>query len=155
MSIIPKQQTIEELFSVNKSYYIDFYQRDYQWRKKHVEKLLEDLFYRFDLEYKPNIDSTDEVISNYDWYYLNSYVTNEYNGNTYIVDGQQRLTTITLILIKLRHLAVKFEMENMPGFIEKHITGKTKHGFRFWMGDGDRERSLGICLKKVQRLLMS
>ncbi len=142
MSIIPKQQTINELFSVNKSYYIDFYQRDYQWRKEHVEKLLEDLFYRFNLEYKPNVDITDEVISNYDWYYLNSYVTNEYNGNTYIVDGQQRLTTITLILIKLRHLAFKFEMKYTPGYIEEHITGKTKHGLRFWMGDGDREKAL-------------
>ena len=52
MSIKPKEQNINELFSINKQYYIDFYQRDYKWRREHIEKLLEDLLYRFGLEYK-------------------------------------------------------------------------------------------------------
>ena len=142
MSINTKEQNINELFSINRQYYIDFYQRDYKWRKEHVEKLLEDLFYRFGLEYRPTGDVDEEAISKYDWYYLNAYVTNEYNGNTYIVDGQQRLTTLTLILIKLYHLSKQWELENLYGFIEAHIAGKTLTGKKFWMGYGDRQRLL-------------
>lgn len=138
MSINTKEQNINELFSINKQYHIDFYQRDYKWRKEHIEKLLEDLFYRFGLEYKPDGDVTEEAISKYDWYYLNAYVANEYNGNTYIVDGQQRLTSITLILIKLYHLAKQFEIENLTGFLEAHIAGKTLTGHKFWMGHNNR-----------------
>jgi len=91
MDINTKEHNINELFSINRQYFIDFYQRDYQWRKEHIEKLLEDLFYRFGIEYKPSHDANEETVSKYDWYYLNAYVTNEYNGNIFIVDGQQRL----------------------------------------------------------------
>ena len=101
MSIQPIKRTIEDIFRVSRPYYIDFYQRDYKWGKEHIDKLLEDLFYRFELEYNENIDPTPKSISKYDWYYLSAYVTNEYNGETFIVDGQQRLTSITLVLIKL------------------------------------------------------
>jgi len=139
MSIQPKEQNINELFSINKQYFIDFYQRDYQWRKEHVEKLMEDLFHRFSLDYKPDSDVNEEAISKYDWYYLNAYVTNEYNGNTFIVDGQQRLTSLTLILIKLYHLAVKYNEENLRGFLEEHIAGKSLTGHKFWMGQDIRK----------------
>lgn len=139
MSINTKEQNINELFSINKQYFIDFYQRDYQWRKEHVEKLLEDLFYRFSLEYRPDSDVSEEAISKYDWYYLNAYVTNEYNGNTFIVDGQQRLTSLTLILIKLYHLSKQWDLHNLYRFIEAHIAGKTLTGHKFWMGHDNRK----------------
>lgn len=139
MSINTKEQNINELFSINKQYFIDFYQRDYQWRKEHVEKLLEDLFYRFSLEYRPDSDVSEEAISKYDWYYLNAYVTNEYNGNTFIVDGQQRLASLTLILIKLYHLSKQWDLHNLYGFIEAHIAGKTLTGHKFWMGQDNRK----------------
>jgi uncharacterized protein with ParB-like and HNH nuclease domain len=59
MSINTKEQNINELFSINRQYYIDFYQRDYQWRKEHIEKLMEDLFHRFNLEYNPEAEVTE------------------------------------------------------------------------------------------------
>lgn len=74
MTINPTKQNITELFSGGKHYYIDFYQRDYQWKPDEMGRLLDDLFYRFDLEYKPHLDPTDETISRFDWYYLNAYV---------------------------------------------------------------------------------
>lgn len=39
----------------------------------------------------------------YSWYYLNVYITNRVEGKSYIVDGQQRLSTLTLIATKLYH----------------------------------------------------
>ena len=38
-------------------------------------------------------------------------MTNNINGKKYIVDGQQRLTTLTLISIALFHLSKKLKLE--------------------------------------------
>lgn len=138
MSITPQKNSIMQIFSINKQYYLDFYQRDYQWKKPHVDKLLEDLFYRFELEYKTELDVTPEAVSRFDWYYLNAYVTNDFQGKTFIVDGQQRLTTLTLILIKLYHLTKSFTSERSD-VVKEQIMGAGLMGPTFWMGHGDRQ----------------
>jgi uncharacterized protein with ParB-like and HNH nuclease domain len=138
MSITPQKNSIMQIFSINKQYYLDFYQRDYQWKKPHVDKLLEDLFYRFELDYKTDLDVTPEAVSRFDWYYLNAYVTNDFQGKTFIVDGQQRLTTLTLILIKLYHLAKSFQSERSD-VVKEQIMGAGLMGPTFWMGHGDRQ----------------
>ena len=53
-------------------------------------------------------------------------------GRVYVVDGQQRLTTLTLILIQLRRLANELNSELIQWIGEKIAghTGKTK---KFWM----------------------
>lgn len=96
INVSPVQQNLDIVFS-NITYWIDFYQRDYKWNKDPVVRLLDDVFYKFNLEYetKKDLDPKAEIIAaKYPWYYLNTYVTNVINGKTYIVDGQQRLTTL-------------------------------------------------------------
>lgn len=151
MDINTKEHNINELFSINRQYFIDFYQRDYQWRKEHITKLLEDLFYRFGLEYKPSHDASEETISKYDWYYLNAYVTNEYNGNIFIVDGQQRLTSLALILIKLFHLANHYNLDDICEFIKEHISGMSLNGRKFWMGHNIRKDVLEDLFKNAEQ----
>ena len=46
MSVTSFPQTIEEVFSTT-TYYIDFYQRQYKWDREPVERLLDDIFYKF------------------------------------------------------------------------------------------------------------
>jgi len=124
MDIQPDKQNIDKVFS-NITYYIDFYQRDYKWTKEPVETLLNDIFYIFDNEYKKYKDfdiEIEKLIEKFKWYYLNTYVTNKSDGKVYIVDGQQRLTTITLILMKLYHMAQEFD-SNYKGWIESKIIG--------------------------------
>lgn len=143
MSILPQKRDITSLFSTGKPYYIDFYQRDYKWKREHIKKLLEDLFYRFNLDYNKELDINEQVISRYDWYYLNTYVTNIYNGHSFIVDGQQRFTSLTLILIKLYHLTKNYpELSNLSEFISDRIAGKTPTGREYWMGHNDRKVAL-------------
>lgn len=143
MSILPQKKDITALFSTGKPYYIDFYQRDYKWKKEHIKKLLEDLFYRFNQDYRPDIDIKPEVISKYDWYYLNTYVTNVYRGNSYIVDGQQRFTSLALILIKLYHLTQSYQqLKNLSEFISDRVAGRTPTGREYWMGQNGRKEAL-------------
>ncbi|MFQ6404329.1 DUF262 domain-containing protein [Methylophilus sp. 'Pure River'] len=134
MDVQPDTQNIDKLFS-NRTYYIDFYQRQYKWTSEPVKQLLDDTLYKFNEEYNKykNISlPLDQVINKYSWYYINTYVTNLVNGKLYVVDGQQRLTTLTLILIKLKHLAKKFNSE-LEGWVGQKIVGLSGYKTDFWM----------------------
>lgn len=141
MSINAQPVVIDDIF-INKRYYIDFYQREYKWEKEHVIKLLEDIFYKFQNEYKEEMDTNLEAVIEYSWYYMNAYMTNSYGGKTFIVDGQQRFTTITLILIKLYHLCKKYELDERSEWIKNKIFGTGAEGKSYWMGDNNRDKVL-------------
>ena len=155
MDISPDKQNIDRVFS-NTTYYIDFYQRQYKWSEEPVKRLLEDVFYKFNEEYKKHKDSDiplDQLISKYSWYYLNTYVTNLVDGKIFIVDGQQRLTTITLILIKLKHLA-ESNKSDLTDWIKNKITGHSGFKREFWMNHEIHKTSMqglldGIALDTI------
>ncbi len=136
-------RNISEVFR-GKRYYIDFYQREYKWTKETVKILLDDIFYKFDPIYKnkSNLDITAEAISEYPWYYLNTYITNDNNGKAYIVDGQQRLTTITLILIQLFHIAKKYDDKLVIDLTSQLVYTTTPFGYEYSMGDRNRSHIL-------------
>lgn len=142
MSIQSTSRTIHQLFGTK--YAIDFYQRDYKWEQPHVETLLNDIFFRFETNYDPNVDANEKSISQYDWYYLSTYITNQQDGQQFIVDGQQRLTTITLILIKLYHLAQLHGNEGHQDWLRQNIYGAVPSGRAFWMGakEGTNDETL-------------
>jgi len=134
MDIAPDKQNVDRVFS-NTTYYIDFYQRDYRWTDEPVKRLLDDIFFKYNEQYEhsKDLDPGKETISaHYPWYYLNTYVTNVVDGRVYIVDGQQRLTTLSLILIKLFHLAKQYESK-LGGWIETKIAGQSGFEREFWM----------------------
>ncbi|MDY0129863.1 MAG: DUF262 domain-containing protein [Methanosarcina vacuolata] len=91
-------KTLRELFTGVK-YTIHYYQREYMWGKKQIEELIEDLTSEF-LEYYSEEDSLKDV-SYYGHYFMGSIVLTD-NENA-IIDGQQRLTSLTLLLIYLYH----------------------------------------------------
>lgn len=103
-TIEPEKQSVKVCLS-RKSYYIDFYQREYVWGKETTQTLLDDIFYIFELSYNEhkNSEISKNIMEKYSWYYLNVYITNRVEGKSYIVDGQQRLSTLTLIATKLYH----------------------------------------------------
>ena len=134
MDISPDKQNIDSVFS-NTVYHIDFYQRDYKWSSAPVQRLLDDIYYHFGETYQKHadVDPSDETIAEYyPWYYLNTYVTNTIKGRVYVVDGQQRLTTLTLMLIKLHHLAKHYESDTAD-WLRSKIAGYSGKGRKFWM----------------------
>ncbi|MCQ2369330.1 MAG: DUF262 domain-containing protein [Paludibacteraceae bacterium] len=145
MDVSPLNQNIDTLFS-NTTYYIDFYQRQYKWDSVPVIRLLDDVFYKFTEEHKRFAQSSipsDQIITRYSWYYMNTYVTNldEESNRLYIVDGQQRLTTLTLILIKLYHQADSFQSD-LKDWIADKIVGRSGYKKTFWLNHEIHEPTL-------------
>ena len=95
------QQSIFALFSDKKTdFLIPDYQRPYAWTEDECETLWDDIFnFAFPNNNKDEFSSDDE-------YYLGPIVTFKNNkGKLEIIDGQQRLTTLMLLL---RAFYVKF-----------------------------------------------
>lgn len=134
MDVTPEKQNLDKVFS-STTYFIDFYQRQYKWGEEPVSRLLDDIFYKFNQQYlrfhKSSID-LDKLIESYPWYYLNTYVTNVVDGKTFVVDGQQRLTTLTLILINLYQIA-RYYNSRLKDWILTKIAGSSGFKKEFWM----------------------
>jgi uncharacterized protein with ParB-like and HNH nuclease domain len=125
MKNILELKTINELQQHN--FYIPSYQRGYRWTENEVKDLLNDIS-----EFTPRLinDDTDEKT----WYCLQPIVVKK-KGNGYfeVIDGQQRLTTIYLILhymnSRLREPEKTFDLnyetrENSKSFL-KNLTKET------------------------------
>ena len=96
-----KGRTVRELLKGVK-YAIDFYQRDYKWQSKQIRELVDDLGDRFMLDHETG--NPREAVDEYGHYFLGSIIVSKRDGFNYLVDGQQRLTSLSLLLIYLRNL---------------------------------------------------
>ncbi|MEH2244796.1 DUF262 domain-containing protein [Nostoc sp.] len=94
-------KTIRELLSGNK-YAIDYYQREYKWQTKQLQELLEDLAGKFLNDFEPSHER--QAVEKYEHYFLGSIIISHKESQKFIIDGQQRLTTLTLLLIFLHIL---------------------------------------------------
>ena len=95
-------KTINELLK-DKKFFIDYFQREYRWQEKHMVALVEDLTSTFLKSYKENDKRSD--VADYQSYYLGPVVFSmAMEGKDSIIDGQQRITSITLFLIYLNNL---------------------------------------------------
>jgi hypothetical protein len=79
------QKTLE-IFFTGKHFKIPNYQRDYSWEIPNIDELFDDI-----------LEAMDTKVS----HYIGTFILSEQNGNSGyydVVDGQQRLTTLTMIL---------------------------------------------------------
>ncbi|GAA2854917.1 DUF262 domain-containing protein [Streptosporangium fragile] len=118
--------TVRTLFERN-SFALDYYQREYTWTRHEVGTLIDDLSQRFLDQWDP-IREGDEV-GHYAPYFLGPYVYHESDGRTFLVDGQQRVTTLHLLLIYLRQLLLDQENWIYADELEG-LTYTARHGKR-------------------------
>lgn len=96
-----KTRSVRELLSDTK-YGIDYYQREYKWQTKQIVELVSDLTTAFLEEYQPQHERKE--VASYGHYFLGSTVISHSEEKKQIVDGQQRLTSLTLLLIYLHNI---------------------------------------------------
>jgi hypothetical protein len=92
-----------------RKYSIDYYQREYKWQQKQVAELLDDLADKFLESHEEGNERS--AVAEYGHYFLGSIIISDKDGQKFIVDGQQRLTTLTLLLIFLHHQAQDAEQK--------------------------------------------
>jgi len=94
-------KTVAEVLE-KKKYSIDYYQREYKWESKQMAELVTDLTSRFLQAHSPTNMRRD--VGHYPGYYLGAVIMSQKGGQPFIVDGQQRITSLTLFLTYLRRL---------------------------------------------------
>ena len=97
-------KSIDELLN-NKKYTIDYYQREYKWETRQIVELFEDLANKFFNEYEEG--HPREEVSGYKHYFLGSIIISKRDNLKFIIDGQQRLTSLTLVFVYLHNLLME------------------------------------------------
>lgn len=78
-------KSIKEIFDASNKYIIPLYQRNYAWGKEQIEALIQDIYEAYKKDENSN-------------YYIGSLVVlRRHNGDYEVIDGQQRLTTLSLL----------------------------------------------------------
>ena len=85
-------------------YEVDVFQREYRWGKENIVHLIEDLSSKFFENYEFRNKHDRKEVKSYSKYYMGSIILNVKDNILSIIDGQQRLTSLTLLLIFLNNL---------------------------------------------------
>lgn len=104
-------------------YVIDYFQREYKWEKKHIEQLLYDLNYVFQECYHVG-DTIETVLTSYKSYFMGPYIVCEDKSAKSLIDGQQRLTSLTLLFIYIMNLNPDTQ-DTLMEFVCKKLYGRT------------------------------
>jgi uncharacterized protein with ParB-like and HNH nuclease domain len=88
-------RSVQEMFT-GRSYAIEYYQREYSWAKANIEELILDLTRSFNNDYELTHSRRD--VASYRPYFLGPVVTFSTEGVRYLVDGQQRMTSLSLLM---------------------------------------------------------
>ena len=102
MNKIDKTETLTKILS-HRRFTVDVFQREYRWGRKQIEQMISDFQGTFEQNYDPVKHDTPQEVENYGYYYMGCIICT--GGSPYkIIDGQQRLTSLTLLLIYLNNL---------------------------------------------------
>ncbi|MDY6806471.1 MAG: DUF262 domain-containing HNH endonuclease family protein [Cyanobacteriota bacterium] len=116
-------RTISDLFSVKKKYVVPRFQREYSWTEEKISELWDDIVSNISIDENRNF--------NHEEYFIGSLVLvgEDKSVSMEIVDGQQRLTTLTILLSALCQRFKEIDKRNLAQAIyDNFITGKDDDG---------------------------
>ncbi len=124
------EQNLNGVFSDAYLFEIPLYQRPYAWTTEQVDELLDDLLNAMDRDAQSP-------------YFLGSIVLikNEGESRSAVVDGQQRLTTLSMLFCVLRELAAGDARSELDGFVREagNSLRGTQDRFRLSLRARDKE----------------
>lgn len=125
MKMVPRESTIGSILNIkNKQYEIPRFQREYSWEKKHYKELLEDMI--------SNINVVDKRLEITQYFMGTMLFVGDKDKPTkdpvYVVDGQQRLTAVTILFSAIAHLFRESGNEILSQSIFQYIMTKNNDG---------------------------
>jgi uncharacterized protein with ParB-like and HNH nuclease domain len=99
-NIDAKSKSLKDML-FERHYKVGYFQREYKWKRNHIEDLIIDLERSFNANWSEK--DTQKDVAKYDKYYMGPIVLYMDNSEYSIVDGQQRLTSFILLMIFLNH----------------------------------------------------
>ncbi len=143
MKITPETKTLATIFQFNSDnkYLIPVYQRNYSWKDEQIETLF------------------DDILAEDTGYYVGNLLINSDNGDNNVIDGQQRLTTLSLMLLATYEKLSEYrkEMDNTDPSLDKLIQTQSdiKRQLLFWkdaISPTDRGKAEEIQIENVHKL---
>lgn len=117
----PQTISIGEFVASDIRFYIPSYQRGYRWGANEIIRLIKDIE-----QYDPSIDGSfyclQPIVVRYD----------KVNGYWRVVDGQQRLTTVFLILTEwdVQPFTIDYQRDERKSPVEKHYISEARNILR-------------------------
>ena len=102
-----KEATLKEFFYGTEPIIIPVYQRNYTWKKDDCKLLFEDII---------NISNDEEKT-----HFIGSIVHVKHSDGNIIIDGQQRITTLSLLLLAMRNAILKGDVSTQNETLTKEI----------------------------------
>ncbi|RVY68958.1 DUF262 domain-containing protein [Helicobacter pylori] len=139
-----KEATLLGFFEENQNnqFVIPIYQRLYSWEKEQCEQLWDDII---------KIGGNDKMNGHFIGSILYARVDDTHSSPLLIIDGQQRLTTITLLFIALRN---RSSDEVKRKKMESYLINSNKDGdkkFRLILSESDRDTLLSLIDKNRRK----
>ncbi len=124
MDIIPKERTIREILSAKCQYEIPRFQREYSWDKRNYKEFLEDMANNLSIK-----DGEPSCTS----YFMGTmlFVGDPENNSgkpILVVDGQQRLTTITILFSAIARLFNYIDEKTLSKKVFEYIMSEDDNG---------------------------
>ncbi len=129
-TIKASEQNLKDIFSDQYFFEIPLYQRPYAWTTDQVDELLDDLLTSMDRDAQSP-------------YFLGSIVLikGEGDSTSTVVDGQQRITTLTMLLCVLRELTDDEDKADLHDFVREKGNRRrgTQDRFRLVLRERDKD----------------
>lgn len=110
--LTPISKSIGDVLGFTSQFAIPLYQRDYKWGKDEATELIDDLTDHQDAAGQKPINL-----------FLGNFIFERTkNQKTCVIDGQQRLTTIILLLVACRRRAIELGMSHVASIIQQRIS---------------------------------
>lgn len=126
MELNAQTKSVNEIFSPNKKYIVPRFQREYSWENEEVEEFWNDIVYQ--------IKIINNQIKNEEYFVGCIVLVGEDSKPEYlIVDGQQRLTTLTILLKAIIDRLIELNDPTAASALYKNvIEGTTNDGKEYF-----------------------
>ena len=116
MSIHPNDYNLKQVLSESGDLYVPWFQRNYTWDEDNIDELFHDLFEEYSWE--NIVESARSRNALRDYFMGAVMLCGQGDGRRMILDGQQRLTTLTMLLAW-----VLKKMSQHPALASLHAQG--------------------------------